>query len=86
MESHPTIAELMARPARERRERLWNTIAYTLLALSVVAFGYAWVRIIPPSWTWWGFLFIPWLVIVVVILRRLERWWWSHSPWAWRRI
>ena len=84
MESHPSLEELMSRPARERREQPWNILSGVILIGSFAAYLLAWLYI--PEWLvpWWLLVFIPLLVVDWLILRRLERWWWSHSPWAWR--
>lgn len=76
----------MARPARQRRERLWAVIALCVVTVYVIGFLVAGVFV--PDWLlpWWWFLFIPFTFIVVVVMRRIERWWWSHSPWAWREV
>ena len=86
MESHPTLEELMARPAQQRHRRLWSGIATTSMVVFVLAFLIAWLHI--PDWLvpWWLLAFILLLIIFVLIMRRVEQWWWSTSPWAWRRL
>ncbi len=76
----------MARPARQRRSRLWTVIVWGVLVVSSLVFLVAWPFV--PSWLvpWWAFLYAPLVVVMVIALRRVERWWWSHSPWAWREV
>jgi len=86
MESHPSFEELMSRPARQRRTRVWRIVGGSLYIATLLAYLLAFLFV--PDWAvqWWMLVFIPVVILDVILLRRLESWWWSHSPWAWREV
>jgi len=90
MESHPTLEELMARPARIKRHGPWNIFSgAVVIVVSLVFWLWPFVQIAQnrlPSW-WivvWIVLYPLVCYVLYRILRRLERWYWAQS-WAWSK-
>lgn len=84
MESHPSLEELMARPAIARRQWPWKLFGITLFIVAQVLFWGISPRFPVEVVMWWPLLWVVLIVVEVVILRQLERVYWL-LPWAWRK-